>query len=426
MALSGNSVAVGDPADCYGGPFVMDINLGESRCQLKGVYRSDGLTENVDLEVVPNPQDVGKLRWLRFGPFNAPLSSSANRIGQFVGTVTCANVYADGQRRESTPLSATIEVEPSIVGTDLQPIGASCPSPARRALDGFAYRLACQAVGFSPTGFTVRLKTDVRTMEPARWQLPAQGGGFSLADTGGGQLAIDPIPEDRQRYVAELSISATSSDDSRHQVVLPLSVHRPIEVIYATEPRIAQFYHPEAVTGCLPGGFTGNSVSSSEATVDSRSRGFATSFSQSWLNSRTTGTSTTNTVSNSTALSNMTGTSLTVPRNTDNGWQREGTFNLDLLGLAGSSLGGNQTGKEQNGTSSVNSSSQTVGSSRSTSDSVTRMDEASTALGRGVSNTGAKEVSGANAVERGSSQLIVPGNFGVWYRQAQRWRRRGQ
>jgi hypothetical protein len=421
MALSGYSVAVGDPIDFYGGPFLTDPTLGETRCRFQGTFRATVATENVDLEIVPNPEDIGKLRWLRFGPFSVPFAATGNRIGQFVGTVVCTNVYADGQRLESAPLSATIAVEPSIVCTDFQPIGATCPSPARRALDGFAYRLACQAVGFSPAAFTVLFKSDAPEIAPARWQLPAQGGGFTLSDTGGGQLAFPPIPETRDRYIAELTVAATSSDGTRHQVTLPFSVHRPLEVVYGAIPRIAQFYPPEAVSGCLPGGFTGNTVSYSEQTVDQRTRGFATDYSQSWLQAVSSGTSVTRTESNSTTVSTTDGTQFTVKRNTDNGWQGNGSLNVFSL----ATFGGNRSQTDSDGSDDQRSWSRTVADDRTQSDSVSRMEATTTAVGNAVGNLESKTVSSATAAGQSSSQLIVPGQYGVWYRQRQRWEWRG-
>jgi len=96
-------------------------------------------------------------------------------------------------------------------------------------------------------------------------------------------LFFNPVPDNERFYVTNLRVIAY--DDAGGVVAetaWPLSVHRPIEVIYDGKRQLAEHYEPEPVSGCIPGTL-GTRVSYSESKSEFRQRTVSVTVSSSWM-----------------------------------------------------------------------------------------------------------------------------------------------
>ncbi len=234
----------------------------------------DGLVEGDDVL-------LHALRLSRFGPFGNPFSES-DRPGTFEGTVAFVAEMSDGLVVESTRKSkVALDVGPSIIIERFEPLEAGCGAPALRALAGLAYQMDVRAVGIKPVRFTYqigRINDRQGTVE-----FTHDFGGPTDRDTLGVDEAIifNPIPADQQAYTTGIRVIAEDAEGRTVETALPMSVHRPIEIMHSGKRELAERYTPVPVSGCTPGSI-GSQVTYSETRTEYRQQSVSITIKQEW------------------------------------------------------------------------------------------------------------------------------------------------
>lgn len=234
--------------------------LTEVRVHFQGRYTADdGSVSEVDTTAPllldgTDAQGRQVLRWNRFGPFRNPFHER-DRPGRFQGSATL--MYArtgDDLPARGKAMEVTVDVLPSLIVDELQPVGADCGAPALRALAGVAYRMTVRPVGLKATRFSYELNRVNASAGVTNFRHEyAQPVG---QDTLGEDEAVifEPVGPDEQFYVSAIRVVAWDQAGQTVETVVPLSVHRPMEVAYEGRYELAEVYEPVAVSGCTPGG----------------------------------------------------------------------------------------------------------------------------------------------------------------------------
>jgi len=262
--------------------------------EFKGTYIDDlGKQTPVDLRLKPlidGPtqymgKDVVQLRINRMGPFKNPFSVD-DRPGYFQGSITAIVEDDNGDLFvDIEPQSFNLTVAPSLLITELQPIGAKCSAPALRALENLAYRMRVKASGIQATKFVYKLnfingREDIQTFEH-NFDTPVEEDILGLDES----IIFNRIPAELQSLISSIRVEAYDQDGRVVETALPISIHRPMEVNYDGKRQIAQRYEPQPVSGCIPGGI-GTNVSYSEAKSETRQKTVSMTISQSWERSQ--------------------------------------------------------------------------------------------------------------------------------------------
>jgi len=259
--------------------------------RFEGEYATDdGRVEPVDLQLSPlydgegvhYEVPVAVFRVSRFGPFDNPFTTSS-RPGTFTGHLKIVSQDALGTVTEgNSPLPLNIDVGPSVIIDEFQPVDANCGAPAVRAFAGLAYRLGVRAVGIKPVRFTYQVSS-------------VNGSGGSVQFTHNFESPVDrdilgereeailfnPIPGDEQSYVSAIRVIVEDAEGRTVETALPISVHRPIEVINSGARQMAQRYEPVPASGCMPG-VLGGMVTYSEARTEFRQQSVNVTFRNEW------------------------------------------------------------------------------------------------------------------------------------------------
>ena len=259
---------------------------------LKGAYAADdGSTTPVDFTAAllhdgtdARGQDV--LRLSRFGPFRNPFSGT-DRPGVFHGTATLSWRTADAALTH-TGKSKTVDlaVGPSLIVDELQPLDAQCGAPALRALPGIAYRLTVRPVGLRATHFVYEL-SNVNGSDGATRFSHDYAGHPVGTDTLGQDEAIlfNQIVQEDQFYVSAIRVVASDDAGNAVETVLPLSIHRPMEVAYGGHYELAEIYEPMVASGCTPGSIN-TQVEYSETHEETRQQSVSVTVSTDWAQER--------------------------------------------------------------------------------------------------------------------------------------------
>ncbi|MCB9541939.1 MAG: hypothetical protein H6703_05765 [Myxococcales bacterium] len=258
--------------------------------RFEGRYRTDdGREEDVardmpalyDGRVDRDGAALHALRVSRFGPFDNPFTATG-RPGTFDGTVRFVATTADGLVIEpARPTPVTLAVGASILIESLEPIDAGCGAPAMRALPGLAYRIAVRAVGIRPVRFVWQLSR-VNGVEGTREFIHAFDGPTERDVLGEDEAVIwNPVPDAQQFYAAGIRVIAIDDKGNEIETALPLTVHRPIEIVHSGKRELAERYTPVPVSGCTPGSI-GSRVSYSETRTEYRQKSVSVTISQEW------------------------------------------------------------------------------------------------------------------------------------------------
>jgi hypothetical protein len=306
--ISTNSLVIGESLMFYGRNFLggLDENgeiNGETHIRFTGVYEADdGSTEEVDLTIKPffdgavkdGADDEYVLRWNRFGPFHNPFHS-ADRPGVFRGEIVAVTTDKQGLTTEDpAPGSVALEVGPSIVIDEFQPLDADCGAPALRALAGIPYKMRVRTVGLKAVKFTYTFHRINGVETAVSWTHQDFGGavdgdsvGYPIAEGGveGQYIVFNPLDEREQFYVTHVEIVAEDAAGNYVETVLPISVHRPVEVVYNSKPEVAEIYNAVPVSGCIPGSL-GTGVSYNETETETRQTAVNMSISQNFNRSQ--------------------------------------------------------------------------------------------------------------------------------------------
>lgn len=418
-ALSTYEAGVGTLIEIYGENF-RDRDDGRMMVVFRGNYDTvDGSTYPVDEEFEAAPVDAGTLRWGTFGPFRVPFGATGDETGTFYGTVAARFVGDDGRVVEdSQPTEISLEVLPSILVHELQPLTASCGAPAQRLLGGAAYRARVEAIGFEPVSFTYTLsapslsgqEVSVRRLATGRFDTVGEHGDFF----------VPQVPEDVQAYGAIFTIQATAADGRSYFTSFGVGVHRPLEVYYNGNVQIAEIFAPTPVSGCIPGGEAGRNAEYNEAESETRARTYQLNWNESWLRTHTVASSSSSTV----GLSETNGVGFATTDGEAFRWnvggEVGGTIGISKmvsLGVKATFGIGGETSR-----SVENSANRETGltASETTTDTESVAETGGASAGEAFSWT----VSSTDTVARGFGGHVIAGTQGVFYRQTMRLLRR--
>jgi hypothetical protein len=287
------SLVVGETLYLYGKNF-SDFEYQTNKIFFEGVYTDDfnqqtevsfGLIPIYDGEVEVNGQTLQRLRVNRFGPFKNPFLNAA-RPGTFKGNIVGAieddngDIFADLE-----PKSFALTVEPSIHITEFQPIFADCGEPALRAIQGLAYRLSVQISGIQATRIEYQFShindSENLTTYEHSYATPVNEDSIGDAEP----IFFNLVKDGEQFFVTSLRVLAYDTEGNVIETALPITVHRPLEVVYNGKRDIAQRYDPIPVSGCTPGSI-GTRVNYSETKSEARQRTVSVTVNQSWIRNR--------------------------------------------------------------------------------------------------------------------------------------------
>lgn len=425
LALSNNNITVGQPLEFIGGDFINNTKTGHTEIRFEGTFTSTtGKTYAVDYLLRPRWTDGNRVLWPFVGPYMNPfVPKDGDQLGEFKGTVTAINVVgSDEDRAEaaSSPMPVTLKFNPSLIIRDFQPLLAMCSEPTKRILGGYNYKITVEAVGFTPINYSYIIVGEPGQTVPRVYRHLAATGAKDTFGTSG-ELNFKSVPDGQPFYIGGFAVRALGADGIERKLDLAIGIHRPIEYIDSGEVKIAQIEPAKPDSGCLSGGETnGTTVSYTETHTETRTRTLGLTWDESWL----------------TSVSNMTGGSTTrtnsvnwnVSHTETEGW----TFGWDastsvtggaeasVFGLAKASLSTTVQGGIHQDHNWGYTDGRSVGGDYSESDteSWATTNTQSHNVGQGSSDFWA--VSSADSTALSMTGLILPGRFGVFYRQVTR------
>ena len=288
--ISSAEVVVGETVEFYGQGFLGGSD-GTTRLRFTGTFTaSDGSAEAVQFAITPalagedGPEGEARqiLTWGRFGPFANPFTGDA-RHGVFSGEVLPEVTAADGTIATGQPLELELKVSPHLVLEAFEPMEASCGAPAMRAFPGVPYALRVRAVGIKATRFVYELSKVNGADGVASFEHDFGRGNPVANDVLGldEPVVFNPISPAHQSYVSAVRILAYDDDGNAVETALPISVHRPIEVVYGGSYELAEFYEPVPVSGCTPGSVN-TVVEYSESETEMRQQSVSVTVSNKW------------------------------------------------------------------------------------------------------------------------------------------------
>ena len=295
--VSHSALVVGQTVEFYFSGVEFESS-NDYRILFEGEYRTDdGDLENVRISqkviedgLMEEDQSVfSTLRLNRFGPFGNPFSARG-RPGTFKGVVTLLEVTPDG---DVSPVieqqQLALDVAPSILIEEFQPIDAECGAPALRVLPGLAYQLGVRVVGAAPVKFTYEIgRANEQPLKVIEHLYDAPVDSDRVGDIE--SLIFNSINQEEQFYVTSIRIIAEDADGERLENILPVSVHRPIEVIHSSKKYMAERFEPVPVSGCKPGTLGGR-VTYSESKSEYRQHQVSVTVARNWTNSQGIATS---------------------------------------------------------------------------------------------------------------------------------------
>jgi hypothetical protein len=423
LGLSRTQVSVGESLEVVGGNF-LNGTQGFTEVRLDGEYHTkDGPVHPVSMQFRPHWEDGNRLIWAQFGPFLIPFSPNGDELGTFQGTVTAINVDATGAISESEPAEVTLEVLPSIVLRKLQPLTAQCNAPSRVVLGGFPYEVSVEAIGFEPVNFSYVVFGEPGIPAPRIIRRQATGAADSYGEEG--DLFFNMPPPELPFYVGTFAVAALGTDGIERVISLSYGVHNAIEYVNARKVNVAEIEAAVPVSGCHSGGDTqGRTLTYSEQTTDMRQRTVGVTWNESFSEqaSSTTGGSTTSTY----------GISYNISQSETMGWE------MGFSSSIGAELGGGvkfgvpgvvEVGVNPKLSTTMTSSRSIYGSStrgysvgRDYSVSDTESWAFTNTKGHEVSEGGSDfwSVSSSESTIMQFSGNILPGEYGVFYRQTTR------
>jgi len=141
-----NAMAVGERLMVLGQDFIPP-KRGSQVLVIKGTYYdASGTTQAVEIQNLATHVNTGKLTWTMF-PNIVFDTKMGSRLGQFVGRLSVVNVGKDGTQKGSGQLPVKITVKPSIILRLARPTNSNCSSIVKRTLEKTAMAFTAQVVG---------------------------------------------------------------------------------------------------------------------------------------------------------------------------------------------------------------------------------------------------------------------------------------
>lgn len=199
---SPGQMRVGDTLQVLGSGFI-DRQHGYPIIVLKGTYfDSQGGQQTVDLQHKAKRVNKGKVTW-RMWP-NIVFDATGDHLGYFLGTVAVINVGSDGTQEASENLPLRIDVQPSLIPRMARPGNSACQSVVSATLEDTSMAFTVEAVGLRPATTDAPL-TFYWTFMAEHWELKTSYGtmdpGTVLPKTGALQLE-DTVTKGRASSIA--------------------------------------------------------------------------------------------------------------------------------------------------------------------------------------------------------------------------------
>jgi hypothetical protein len=149
-SVSPPSLVVGQSLTVLGQGFIAE-DRGRLTGRLRGAFFDDkGGVSKVDLAIRPTRVGAGKLQW-HLWP-DVVFHPDGNRLGRFVGSLEVRNHGFDGSLRRSAALPFAVTIGPSIIARVMRPSGAGCALITSDTLEDEPLELAVEVVGLrAPT-----------------------------------------------------------------------------------------------------------------------------------------------------------------------------------------------------------------------------------------------------------------------------------
>jgi hypothetical protein len=142
---SDGELGVGDDLVVLGKDFI-DKTHGQTVLVIKGTYfDSDGNNHVVDLQKSPKRVNKGKLTWRMFP--NIVFHPNGDKLGQFVGQIQVINQGNDGSKELSSPLPVNLTIKPSLIPRTMRPTSSGCQSIVETTLENTGFSFVLEAVG---------------------------------------------------------------------------------------------------------------------------------------------------------------------------------------------------------------------------------------------------------------------------------------
>lgn len=144
-STSDGEIGVGDDLVILGKDFI-DATHGQPVLVIKGTYfDSDGANHPVDLQKAAKRANSGKLTW-KLWP-NIVFHPQGDKLGEFVGQITVINQGNDGSAKVSSPLPVNVRVKPSLIPRTMRPTNSNCQAVVDATLEGTGFAFVLEAVG---------------------------------------------------------------------------------------------------------------------------------------------------------------------------------------------------------------------------------------------------------------------------------------
>lgn len=425
LGLSRTQLSVGQSVEIIGGGF-MNGSAGHTEIRLDGEYHTkNGPVHPVSMQLRPHWEDGNRLIWSQVGPFTIPFSPTGDELGTFQGTVTALNIEDDGDVVESEPADVSLEILPSVIIRKLQPVEASsqCQAPSRVILGGFSYKAEVEAIGFEPVNFSYVVFGEPGVEAPRIIRRQASGTADAYGEDG--DLFFTMVPEDMPFYVGTFAVASLGTDGIERVISLSYGVHNAIEHVSLRKVQIGEIETAVPVSGCFSGGDTqGRTLTYSEQEQDTRSRTVGVTWNESFQESASsmTGGSTSETygINYSIAQSETSGWEMGYA--STRGFETGGNASVSLFGAVEVGASGKYMNNVTNSRGIYGSSTRgyTVGRDYSVTD--TESWAFTQTRGYEVSQGGQDfwTISSSETTIMQFQGMILPGEFGVFYRQATR------
>ena len=326
VVVAPGEVSVGDQVQLIGKNF-LDPSHGTMRAHFAGAFLLD-TGERAQYEGDIPIQFVNRgLAQFEFGP-NVIFAPQGDHIGSFSGTVTVTSQLGGtgggGEEKSSPSIQVQMKVLPSVILDALHSVDAPCQGVTRSTVPSTNLALSGRVIGMGEASASSPITVRVHFVSPSlsaqfsrdmwydHWPLmpseyshPPDGDAyFEFPITSGNNINLDPknqqpsvtvnppVTIGQQQYAqvklyelmtgsldgpgpapVTFLMEATTSDGGRAQRTIVVQIYNPGEIMtYDGNAHLVERYPADPVTGCVPGGDIGRTLSYSDGTSVSRSR----------------------------------------------------------------------------------------------------------------------------------------------------------
>ncbi len=142
---SPGELAVGEQLVVIGQNFI-DAGHGQPYITFKGTFfNGEGGTNEVEYTAAATAINAGKLLWDLWP--DVVFSNTGDQLGRFVGNLVVSNEGKDGSQEISDPLSLSLEIKPSLIARLVQPMGFGCAPVVEGTVEEMPMQIAVEAIG---------------------------------------------------------------------------------------------------------------------------------------------------------------------------------------------------------------------------------------------------------------------------------------